>query len=162
MALPIVVDSLDAIEEGKRGLYVADGDKFKLDVEDIIEEHISQCVQFLSNEEMMVDENGNLLGQDPNAAKMAGASTFLSGLADQDGIEQKNLLLEVLSRELTGKGNYLNIDGQSLSIKDYLRDWSTDNLYQTINSQENFNYLDNYQSQIQKIVDSQRQRIPGQ
>ena len=111
---------------------------------------------------MMVDENGNLLGQDPNAAKMAGASTFLSGLADQDGIEQKNLLLEVLSRELTGKGNYLNIDGQSLSIKDYLRDWSTDNLYQTINSQENFNYLDNYQSQIQKIVESQRQRIPGQ
>ena len=35
MALPIVVDSLDAIEEGKRGLYVADGDKFKLDVEGI-------------------------------------------------------------------------------------------------------------------------------
>ena len=56
--------------------------QFKLDVEDIIEEHISQCVQFLSNEEMMIDENGNLLGQDPNAAKMAGASTFLSGLAD--------------------------------------------------------------------------------
>ena len=111
---------------------------------------------------MMIDENGNLLGQDPNAAKMAGASTFLSGLADKDGIEQKNLLLEVLSRELTGKGNYLNIDGQSLSIKDYLRDWSTDNLYQTINSSENFNYLDNYQSQIQKIVESQRQRIPGQ
>lgn len=35
MALPIVVDSLDAIEEGKRGLYVAEGDKFKLDVEGI-------------------------------------------------------------------------------------------------------------------------------
>lgn len=77
----------------------------------------------------MVDEHGNPLGQDPNAAKMAGASTFLSGLADQDGIDSKNLLLEVLSRELTGKGNYLNIDGQSLSIKDYLRDWRTDNLY---------------------------------
>ena len=59
---------------------------------------------------MMIDENGNLLGVDPTTAKMSG-STFLSGLADQDGIEQKNLLLEVLSRELTGKGNYLNIDG---------------------------------------------------
>jgi hypothetical protein len=34
----------------------------------------------------MVDEHGNLLG-DVNAAKIAGASTFLSGLADQDGIE---------------------------------------------------------------------------
>ena len=135
--------------------------QFKLDVEDIIEEHISQCVQFLSNEEMMVDEHGNLLGQDPNAAKMAGASTFLSGLADQDGIEQKNLLLEVLSRELTGKGNYLNIDGQSLSIKDYIRDWSTDNLFQTVCSNENFNYLDNYQAQIQKITEAQRQRVPG-
>jgi hypothetical protein len=103
--------------------------QYKLDVEDIIEEHISQCVQFLSNEEMMIDEHGNLLGPDTNAAKMSGASTFLSGLAEQNGIDQKNLLLEVLSRELTGKGNYLNIDGQSLSIKDYLRDWRTDNLY---------------------------------
>lgn len=82
-----------------------------MDVEDIIEEHISQCVQFLSNEEMLIDENGNLLGPDSGAAKMGGVSTFLSGLADQDGIEHKNLLLEVLSRELTGKGNYLNIDG---------------------------------------------------
>lgn len=33
MALPPIVDSLDSIPEAARGAYVADGDKFKLDVE---------------------------------------------------------------------------------------------------------------------------------
>ena len=40
-----------------------------------------------------------------------GASHFLRALTDYEGIEQKNLLLEVLNRQLTGKGNYLNMDG---------------------------------------------------
>jgi hypothetical protein len=36
-------------------------------------------------------------------------------------------LLEVLNREITVKGNYLNIEGESLSIKDFIKDWKTDN-----------------------------------
>ena len=53
-----------------------------------------------------------------------------------DGIDQKNLLLEIVYREITDKGNYLSIEGKSLSVQDYLKDWNTDNLYQALNNNE--------------------------
>ena len=51
------------------------------------------------------------------------------------------MLLEVLNRELTIKGNYLNIDGDNLSVKDCLKDWTTDNLFQTLNSSTHSNFI---------------------
>jgi len=51
------------------------------------------------------------------------------------------MLLEVLNRELTIKGNYLNIEGQNLSVKDCLKDWNTDNLFQTLNSSTHSNFI---------------------
>ena len=86
---------------------------------------------------------------DPNKKQKAdGGSQFLGGLTEYEGIEQKNLLLEVLNRQLTGKGNYLNMDGQSLSIKDYLKDWDTDNLYSTLYPDGDFEYVYKFQSEI--------------
>lgn len=50
---------------------------------------------------------------------------------------------------MVNKGNYLNIDGQCLSVKKFLRDWNTDNLYRTLQSTNDFDYINKFQSQIQ-------------
>ena len=120
-----------------------DEDKqFKQDIEDIIAEHIQQVFQYLNPEE----ETGADIADGNKKLKAIGNSHFLGGLTDYEGIEQKNLLLEVLNRQLTGKGNYLNMDGQSLSIKDYLKDWDTDNLFATLYPDGDFEYVYRFQS----------------
>ena len=49
--------------------------------------------------------------QDAGGKKANAGSNFLSSLGIDNGFEKKNLLLEVMNRELVNKGNYLNIDG---------------------------------------------------
>ena len=46
------------------------------------------------------------------------------------------------------------MDGQSLSIKAYLKDWDTDNLFSTLYPDGDFEYVYKFQSQIKKKLDA--------
>ena len=37
-----------------------------------------------------------------------------------------------MNRELTNKGNYLNVEGQYLSVKHFIKDWNTESMYDTL------------------------------
>lgn len=94
-----------------------------------------------------LEENAQGQEQDGGRVSKANQATnFLNSLGTDNGFEQKNLLLEVMNRELVNKGNYLNIDGQCLSVKKFLRDWNTDNLYRTLQSTNDFDYINKFQS----------------
>lgn len=55
---------------------------------------------------------------------------FLNSLVNNS--DHKNVLLQIISRELIMKGNLLNVDGQCLSVKQFVRDWDTSNLVSTL------------------------------
>ena len=114
---------------------MTDDDKqYKLDVEDIIEEQLYQCVQFF-NKDNFADKFGgdeNKDGDDKMRAKTNQATNFLNSLGTGNGLDQANALLVVMQRELINKGNYQAIDGECISVKKFLRDWNTDNLYNTL------------------------------
>ena len=46
---------------------------------------------------------------------------FIQALMQTDGINDKNFMWHFLQREITTQGNYLNIDGQCLSVKEFQR-----------------------------------------
>jgi hypothetical protein len=50
----------------------------------------------------------------------------------KDGLTDKNYLWHFMNRELINKGNYMNFDGKCLSVKDFLKDWQTENLYDSL------------------------------
>ena len=50
----------------------------------------------------------------------------------KDGLTDKNYIWHFLIRELVNKGNYMSYEGRSLSVKDFLKDWQTDNLYDSL------------------------------
>lgn len=113
---------------------MTDDDKqYKLDVEDIIEEQLYQCVQFF-NKDNFADKGGdeNKDGDDKMRAKTNSATNFLNSLGTGNGLDQANALLVVMQRELINQGNYQAIDGECISVKKFLRDWNTDNLYNTL------------------------------
>ena len=64
-------------------------------------------------------------------------TTFLNTLIPEDSIDEKNLLLENLYREVIIKGNYLSIKGRSLCVQDCMKDLNTDNLYKSLNLDAN-------------------------
>ena len=87
---------------------MTDDDKqYKLDVEDIIEEQLYQCVQFF-NKDNFADKGGdeNKDGDDKVRAKTNSATNFLNSLGTGNGLDQANALLVVMQRELINKGNY--------------------------------------------------------
>jgi hypothetical protein len=87
-----------------------DDKQFKQDVDDIINEHI-QAALHLDHPEEIADR-----AEDHRQDQ----SSLLQLLAAQDGVAQKNLLLQILSRELVGRGNLLSIEGASLSVKHFV------------------------------------------
>ena len=68
------------------------------------------------------------------------ALNFLNSLSDT-ALEHKNLLLEVINRELVNKGNYLNCEGNCLSVKSFIREWDTDSLYTALKSPDEFKLI---------------------
>jgi len=91
-----------------------DEDKqYQLDIDDVIEEHIYQCVQFF-NQDIMMDKIGDEEEKNDNEANKMGNKSgdgFLKSLLANDGVQDKNYLWAIMNRELTNKGNYLNVEG---------------------------------------------------
>lgn len=78
---------------------------------------------------------------DEHDQKDGGSTSIFQSIENDDGITQKNLLLEVVTRELTNQGNFLNVDGNSLSVKNFLRDWDTDYLYNMLHGDYKNNHI---------------------
>jgi len=74
----------------------------------MIEDHNYQCIQMMDHQCQEDD--------DQDKGPKENYSTFINSLMADDGIDQKNLLLEIVYREITDKGNYLSIEGKSLSV----------------------------------------------
>jgi hypothetical protein len=95
------------------------------------------CVQWF-NQDIQIDKPGEELPNDADPGKLGQKPTdgFLKSLLANDGVQDKNYLWAILNRELTNKGNYLNIEGQYLSVKHFIKDWKTENMYDTLYSHE--------------------------
>ena len=98
----------------------------------------------------------NKENDDKMRAKTNQATNFLNSLGTGNGLDQSNALLVVMQRELVNKGNYQAIDGDCISVKKFLRDWNTDHLYHTLQSTNDFAYIQKFQSKIQDLLDKQK------
>ena len=78
-------------------------------------------------------------------------------MVNESEIERKNVLLGVLTREITQRGNYLNLDGQSLSIKHFLKDWESTMKNESL-IDKSYHYLNQYQHAIQRAAGD---HVPG-
>lgn len=97
-------------------MFKDDDKQFQLDIDDIIEEHFYTCVQQVNNQEMAVDEHDH---EGEASFKSQTLDGFLQALMKSDGLSEKNYLWHFLNREVNTQGNYLNIDGHCLSVKDF-------------------------------------------
>ena len=122
---------------------LSDEDKqYQIDVTDMIEDYIYQINKMMESEKECHED------EEVQGHSKFDYITFLNTLIPEDSIDEKNLLLENLYREVVNRGNYLGIEGRSLCVQDCMKDLNTDNLYKSLNLDANVTDLKKLNRQV--------------